>query len=94
MTYINNIMDQTSLKIFDEKYDSRALPFKSIQEDIISKGKNLQFKSAKFVANWFVRPEMKFKSKDTQTNRPDPLEERINELLLFNENLEDNIKDN
>ena len=51
MTYINNIMDQTSLKIFDEKYDSRALPFKSIQEDIISKGKNLQFKSAKFVAN-------------------------------------------
>ena len=37
---------------------------------------------------------MKFKSKDTQTNRPDPLEERINELLLFNENLEDNIKDN
>ena len=86
------ILNQTALKVLDERYDAHAIPFQAFQDDIINKGKDLQFKSAKFVANKLIRPEINLKSKETQTKQPDPLEVRISELELYNENLEDKLK--
>ena len=87
----NSILNQTSYKIYEEDRDSPNAQFQSIQNEIRVRGKNLQFKSAKFIASCFAKPEIHLKSKEIQTNISNPLEDKIKELELYNENLEDKL---
>ena len=87
----NSIINQTINRIYEDDHDSQHEPFQSFQNDIRVKGKNLQFKSAKFIASCFARPEVHLKSKETQTYKHNPLEEKVKELQLLNENLEDKL---
>lgn len=87
----NSILNQTIFKVYEEDRDPSLAPFQNIQNEIRVRGKNLQFRSAKFIASCFAKPEIVYKSRETQTDISNLLEERVKELELYNENLEDKL---
>ena len=94
MMYLNqNSQNQEeSSSTRQDKIRAKAMSFNAFQRDLKSKGKQLQYESAKFVANKLIKPEILKYDKITGTEKPDPLEVEISDLKLFNEDLEDKLK--
>lgn len=93
LDYIHeDIMKNSDLRVIEGIYDSRTLPFRSIQHEIKSKGKSLQRLSSKLIASRLVKPDPMIESKETQTAVPDPLEEKVGSLKMINDELEDKLR--